>query len=66
MNSHNDTAEMNRGIGACLDQYIESFRRPSESAELHSGHDQDLADQYSLFLDWAPLAPIRLYSLRDS
>jgi hypothetical protein len=25
MNSHNDTAEMNRGIGACLDQYIESF-----------------------------------------
>jgi integrase/recombinase XerD len=25
MNSHNDTAEMNRGIGTCLDQYIESF-----------------------------------------
>jgi hypothetical protein len=25
MNSHNDTAKMNRGIGTCLDQYIESF-----------------------------------------
>jgi site-specific recombinase XerD len=25
MNNHNDTAEMNRGIGTCLDQYIDSF-----------------------------------------
>ena len=25
MSSHNDTAEMNRGIGARLDQYIELF-----------------------------------------